>query len=69
MGPALPARIRETLDRICSSGWGILEDGPSSAGPIEPILEQPDRTGSPASETADSADAGVQTIRQRGNHH
>jgi hypothetical protein len=27
MGPALPAGIREALEPIRSSGWGILEDG------------------------------------------
>ena len=27
MGPALPARIREALEPICSSGGWILEDG------------------------------------------
>jgi hypothetical protein len=27
MGPALPARIREALEPICSSSWWILEDG------------------------------------------
>jgi hypothetical protein len=27
LGPALPARIREALEPICSSGGRILEDG------------------------------------------
>ena len=47
-------------------GRGTL---PSSAGPIEPILEQSRRTGPPPNQTADSADAGIQTIRQRGSHY
>src|SRR5215469_12612199 len=40
-----------------------------SQGAIEPILEQSRRAGPPPNQTADSADAGIQTIRPRGSHH
>ena len=67
-----PTKI--TLDGYAASHRAVREmkepgTSASSKSAIEPILEQSRRTGPPLNQTADSADAGIQTIRPRGSHH
>jgi transposase-like protein len=65
-----PTKI--TLDAYAASHRAVREmkeTATSSKSAIQPILEQSRRTGPPASQTADAADARIQTIRQCGSHY
>ena len=67
-----PTKITLDLHGVASRRAGDEGDRRTSApskSAIEPILEQSRRTGPPPNQTADSADAGIQTIRPRGRHH